>query len=160
MPSRKIFRPQNCGAVAHALPRQVEWRMIPDYRDFTIGSIFSGTDQSPTRSALLTANWRGYETAWEPPGARIAQRVVFGSDYEDGQRVHSSAPSSACARPDRPSGFSRPPVRVFQTARLGFPDRPSGFSRPPVRVFKVPRARPEPFPNAAEIGRDIEFSRS
>src|SRR5262249_30581646 len=50
-------------------------------------------------------------------------------------RVHSSAPSSACARPDRPSGFSRPPVWVF----------------------KVPRARPEPFPNAAEIGRDIEF---
>src|SRR5215467_12802240 len=44
----------------------------------------------------------------------FAQRVVFGSDYEDGQRVHSSAPSSACARPDRPSGFSRPPVRVLR----------------------------------------------
>src|SRR5215469_12382236 len=29
------------------------------------------------------------------------------------RRVHSSAPSSACARPDRPSGFSRPPVWVF-----------------------------------------------
>jgi hypothetical protein len=51
------------------------------------------------------------------------------------RRVHSSAPSSACARPDHPSGFSRPPVWVF----------------------KVPRARPEPFPNAAEISRDIEF---
>src|SRR5262249_15169169 len=36
-----------------------------------------------------------------------------------------------------------------QTARLGFPDRPSGFL--------MPRARPEPFPNAAEISRDIEF---
>src|SRR5215831_1096310 len=69
------------------------------------------------------------------PGARIAQRVVFGSDYEDGQRVHSSAPSSACA-------CTRPPVRVFQTARQG---------------FKVPRTRSEPFPNAAEIGRKIEF---
>src|SRR5262249_41944934 len=51
------------------------------------------------------------------PGVELvlfAQRVVFGSDYEDGQRVHSSAPSSACARPDRPSGFSRPPVRVLR----------------------------------------------
>src|SRR5215469_11368941 len=57
-----------------------------------------------------------------PPGARIAQRVVFGSDYEDGQRVHSSAPSSACARPDRP-------VRVFQTA---------------VRVLRCPEHVPSP----------------
>src|SRR5262250_3289819 len=40
-------------------PRWVERRMIPDYRDFTIGSMFKGTDQSPARSALLTANWRG-----------------------------------------------------------------------------------------------------
>jgi len=32
----------------------------------------------------------------------IAQRVVLGSDYEDRRRVHSSEPSSACARPDRP----------------------------------------------------------
>jgi hypothetical protein len=35
--------------------------MIPDYRDFTIGSIFRRTDQRSTRSALLTANWRGCE---------------------------------------------------------------------------------------------------
>ena len=67
------------------------------------------------------------DTDFLPPGARIAQRVVFGSDYEEGQRVHSSAPSSACAP---------------QTARQG---------------FKVPRARSEPFPNAAESGREIEF---
>jgi hypothetical protein len=40
-----------------------------------------------------------------PPGATIAQRVVFGGDYEDGRRVHSAEPSSACARPDRPSRF-------------------------------------------------------
>ena len=39
-----------------------------------------------------------------PPGERSAQRVVFGSDYEGG-RVHSSEPSSARARPDRPSPF-------------------------------------------------------
>src|SRR5215472_9072332 len=32
-----------------------------------------------------------------PPGARSAQRVVFGSDYEGG-RVHSSEPRSARAR--------------------------------------------------------------
>src|SRR5215831_13937181 len=42
-------------------PRRVEWRMIPNYRDFTIGSMLKGTDQSPARSALLTANWRGCE---------------------------------------------------------------------------------------------------
>src|SRR5262252_5725868 len=51
-------------------------------------------------------------------------------------------------------GACIPPRRAqpapAQTARLGFP-------RPPVWVFKVPRARPEPFPNAAENGRDIEF---
>jgi len=41
-------------------------------------------------------------------------RLAFGSDYEDGRRVRSSAPSSACAGPDRPSGFSRPPVRVLR----------------------------------------------
>src|SRR5215471_2763221 len=35
--------------------------MIPDYRAFIIGSVFKGTDQSPARSALLTANWRGCE---------------------------------------------------------------------------------------------------
>ena len=36
-------------------------------------------------------------TDFLPPDARIARRVVFGSDYEDGRRVHSSEPSSACA---------------------------------------------------------------
>jgi hypothetical protein len=42
-------------------PRQVECRMIPNYRDFTIGSIFRGTDQPSTRSAPLIAQWRGCE---------------------------------------------------------------------------------------------------
>jgi len=51
------------------------------------------------------------------------------------RRVHSSKPSSGA------------PAEI---ARQGFSDRPSGF-------FKVPRTRSEPFPNAAEIGRDIEF---
>src|SRR5215472_3863988 len=55
------------------------------------------------------------DTDFLPPGAPIAQRVVFGSDYEAGRRVHSSEPSSACAR---------------QITRHG---------------FKVPRARSEPF---------------
>ena len=40
--------------------------MIPDYLDFTIGSMFKGTDQSPARSALLTANWRGCEGEQNP----------------------------------------------------------------------------------------------
>jgi hypothetical protein len=52
--SHKIFRPQNSCATAR--PRRVECRMIPDYRNFPIGSIFTGTGQPPTRSALLTAN--------------------------------------------------------------------------------------------------------
>jgi hypothetical protein len=34
---------------------------------------------------------------------RIEQRALFGSDYEDGRRVHSSGSSSVCARSDRPS---------------------------------------------------------
>ena len=34
--------------------------MIGNYRDSTMASIFRGTDQPPTRSALLTANWRGW----------------------------------------------------------------------------------------------------
>ena len=35
--------------------------MIPNYRDFTMGSIFSAINQPLTRSALLTANCRGCE---------------------------------------------------------------------------------------------------
>jgi len=37
--------------------------MIRNYRDSTMGSTFRGTDQPPTRSALLTANWRGWWSA-------------------------------------------------------------------------------------------------
>src|SRR5262252_2966867 len=67
------------------------------------------------------------DTDFLPPGAPIAQRVVFGSDDEAARRVHSSEPSSACAR---------------QITRHG---------------FKVPRARSEPFPKAAESGGKIKF---
>jgi hypothetical protein len=52
-----------------------------------------------------------------PPGARIAQRVVFGGDYEDGRRVHSTEPSSACARPDRPVTALRRPEHVPSASR-------------------------------------------
>ena len=45
---------------------------------------------------------RPADTDFLPPGALIAQRVVFGGDYEDGRRVHACEPSSACTRPDRP----------------------------------------------------------
>ena len=71
-------------------------------------------------------------TDFLPPGARIAQPVVFDGDYEDVRRVHSAGPSSACARPDRSVTALRAP--------------PSSS-----------RSRPEPFPNAAEIGREIKF---
>src|SRR5262249_6942435 len=57
----------------------------------------------------------------------------------------------------RTGGVCIPPRRAqpapAQTARQGFPDRPSGFSRPPVRVLRCPKH----VPNAAEIGRKIEF---
>src|SRR5215831_14210503 len=57
-------------------PRRVEWRMIPNYRDFTIGSMLKGTDQSPARSALLTANWCGCE------GPRVR---LSGAELEENQ---------------------------------------------------------------------------
>jgi hypothetical protein len=41
--------------------------MIGNYPDSTMVSIFRGTDQPPTRSALLTANWRGRTTQWVGP---------------------------------------------------------------------------------------------
>jgi len=43
--------------------------MIRNYRDSTMGSTFSGTDQPPTRSALLTANWRGWHATGPPEQA-------------------------------------------------------------------------------------------
>ena len=66
-------------------------------------------------------------TEFLPPGVLIAQRVVFGSDYEDG---------GACIPPSRAQSA---PAEI---AHHG---------------FKVPRTRSEPFPNAAESGREIEF---
>ena len=42
------------------------------------------------------------------PGVELVlftQRVIFGSDYEDGWRGHFSELSSACARPDARHGF-------------------------------------------------------
>src|SRR5215831_8522594 len=93
--------------------------------------------RGPARPRFFVSGARGYrnpadrrrarepaDTDFLPADARIAQRVVFGSDYEDGQRVHSSAPRAQPA--------------PAQTARQG---------------FKVRRARSEPFPNAAESGR-------
>src|SRR5262249_6184715 len=65
-------------------------------------------------------------TDFLPPGAPIAQRAVFGSDYEAGRRVHSSESSSACVR---------------QITRHGFKGAPSTS---------------EPFPKAAESGRKIK----
>ena len=55
-------------------------------------------------------------------GRIVSKRVISGSDYEDGRRVHSSEPSSACAP---------------KIARHG---------------FKVPQTHSKSFPNAAEIG--------
>src|SRR5215471_2706793 len=52
----------------HVLSDQIEYRRSPDYHDFTISSVFRATDQPPTRSALLTANWRGCEGGRDPSG--------------------------------------------------------------------------------------------
>jgi hypothetical protein len=51
------------------VPRdQVKCRQSPDYHDFTISCVFSATDQSGRRSALLKPNWRGCEAAFGAKG--------------------------------------------------------------------------------------------
>ena len=73
-----------------------------------IGSLWVVTKEGtsrrfcPAREAGFLARRRA-DTDFLPPGARIAQRLVFGSDYENGWRVPSSEPSSAWVRRDHPS---------------------------------------------------------
>ena len=50
--------------------------MIRNYRDYTMGSIFRGTDQPPTRSALLSANWRGCEGAFAAVAVGLMDQFV------------------------------------------------------------------------------------
>ena len=59
------------------------------------------------------------DTDFLPPGAHIAQRVVFGSDDEAGRRVHSSEPSSACARQITRHGFKVPREPFRKAAESG-----------------------------------------
>ena len=58
--------------------QQVECRMIPDYRDFTISSGFRGAYQPPTWSALLTENWRSCRRMADPVQLG-AGRVALGA---------------------------------------------------------------------------------
>src|SRR5215469_13134561 len=63
--------------------QQVECRMIPDYRDFTISSGFRGAYQPPTWSALLTENWRGCQRMAHLRNANAEKITVteIASDY-------------------------------------------------------------------------------
>jgi len=57
--------------------RQVKRRMISDYRDFPTRSIFRGTGQPPTRSALLTAKWRGCDSGGSLLGDPICEVLLI-----------------------------------------------------------------------------------
>src|SRR5215471_10922471 len=86
---------------------------------------------------------------------RVDHTTVEHTTVEHTAEVQPEAPSSEIDNIVRAagdagiSGVCIPPRRAqpapAQTARQG---------------FKVPRARSEPFPNASEIGREIDFSRS
>src|SRR5215831_5633735 len=83
-------------------PRRVEWRMIPDYRAFTIGSMFKGTDQSPARSALLTANWRGCEqqlSQLQLVQCILKFRRCFGHCITGGRPMAGLAPATRVGMP-------------------------------------------------------------
>src|SRR5215469_16628894 len=54
---------------------QIEGWRSPDYHDFTMSSAFRATDQPPTRSALLTANWRGCEMLATPANITVEPTV-------------------------------------------------------------------------------------
>ena len=59
------FGPQNCGAVPRtSVQDQGAARMIEDYYDFPTGSDFWAVGQSPTRTAIVAANWRGCDVAF------------------------------------------------------------------------------------------------
>ena len=63
--------------------------MIPNYRDSTMGSIFRRTDQPLTRSALLTAIWRGCEggvLAAAPPDHHAGAEPAYRGPRPHGRR--------------------------------------------------------------------------
>ena len=73
------------------------------------------------RDGILTEARRQFSQSQPEKGSLSTQHeavidAVIGAStwWLRRRRVHSSAPSSACARPDRPSRFSRPPVRVLR----------------------------------------------
>jgi len=95
------FRPQNCGAVSQmfrATRSNAGNRQITTILQQVL--LFRATDQPPTRSALLTSNWRGCSKV--PDEAFInSQRhegwVCLPAAYED--RIASPCvPPSAAAR--------------------------------------------------------------
>ena len=52
-----------------------------------MGSTFKGTDQPPTRSALLTANWRGWH-ATGPPSQPMAAKLLARPEQNGDEEVH------------------------------------------------------------------------
>jgi len=58
-------------------PRPGTARMIEDYYDFPMGSDFSAVGQSPTRTAMVAANWRGRPAFLNTvDGARFSRRAI------------------------------------------------------------------------------------
>jgi hypothetical protein len=64
-PVSKNFGPQNCGAVPRtSVQDQGAARMIEDYYDFQRVLILEQSVKSPTRTAIVAANWRGCDVAF------------------------------------------------------------------------------------------------
>src|SRR5215470_13316656 len=68
------FGPQNCGAVPRTSAHdQGVAGMIEDYYDFPMGSNSSAVGQSPTRTAMAAANWRGCDVVARYWGREISK---------------------------------------------------------------------------------------
>src|SRR6516225_6606957 len=96
--------------------------MIRNYRHSTMGSIFRGTDHPPTRTALLTANWRGCEG-----GRRIA------GDCDELAQWVSQLVAPLSNRVRTPAVQRIAPVDAFEHVTQlsrGDRDHPIGWRRP------------------------------
>src|SRR5215472_5238765 len=90
--------------------QQVECRMIPDYRDFTISSGFREAYQPPTWSALLTENWCGCRRMARAGILQADAYAGFGELY-DGKRKPGPITEAACWSHGRRHFFEQADLR-------------------------------------------------